>query len=60
MSLTMHQLLRDFSNKAVAIIAVLCCVGLTSLQAQIDRNTGGILIKAEENKEAENLSLIHI
>ena len=57
MSLTMHQLLRDFSNKAVAIIAVLCCVGLTSLQAQIDRNTGGILIKAEENKEAENSSL---
>ncbi|WP_339638237.1 hypothetical protein [Croceibacter atlanticus] len=53
----MHQLLRDFSNKAVAIIAVLCCVGLTSLQAQIDRNTGGILIKAEENKEAENSSL---
>ena len=57
MSLTMHQLLIDFSNKAVAIIAVLCCVGLTSLQAQIDRNTGGILIKAEENKEAENSSL---
>jgi len=57
MSLTMHQLLRDFSNKAVAIIAVLCCVGLTSLQAQIDRNTVGILIKAEENKEAENSSL---
>lgn len=57
MSLTMHQLLSDFSNKAVAIIAVLCCVGLTSLQAQIDRNTGGILIKAEENKEAENSSL---
>lgn len=57
MSLTMHQLLRDFSNKAVAIIAVLCCVGLNSLQAQIDRNTGGILIKAEENKEAENSSL---
>ncbi|WP_148232806.1 hypothetical protein [Croceibacter atlanticus] len=53
----MHQLLIDFSNKAVAIIAVLCCVGLTSLQAQIDRNTGGILIKAEENKEAENSSL---
>lgn len=57
MSLTMHQLLRKFSNKAVAIIAVLCCIGLTSVQAQIDRNTGGILIKAEENKEAENSSL---
>lgn len=57
MSLTMYKLLRDFSNKAVAIISVLCCVGLTSLQAQIDRNTGGILIKAEENKEAENSSL---
>lgn len=57
MSLTMHQLLRNFSNKAVAIIAVLCCIGLTSVQAQIDRNTGGILIKAEENKEAENSSL---
>ena len=57
MSLTMHQLLRDFSNKAVVIIAMLCCIGLTSLQAQIDRNAGGILIKAEENKEAENSSL---
>ncbi len=57
MSLTMHQLLRNFSNKAVVIIAMLCCIGLTSLQAQIDRNAGGILIKAEENKEAENSSL---
>ncbi|WP_341200336.1 hypothetical protein [Croceibacter atlanticus] len=53
----MHQLLRNFSNKAVVIIAMLCCIGLTSLQAQIDRNAGGILIKAEENKEAENSSL---